>query len=108
MARAAPNSVDDRLRRRSLDVGATEDPRTFGKRVGCIDLTSFGGEPQRLLADAKKLGRAGQVEPGFDAVRGRAPDRNAVMRAQRRDGDPAASNTCARSLGWEVVDAGNT
>ena len=25
-----------------------------------------------------------QVEPGFDAVRGRAPDRNAVMRAQRR------------------------
>src|SRR4249920_3033867 len=49
-----------------------------------VSLPAFGGEPERLLADAEELGRPGQVQPGFDAVCGRAPHRDAMVGAQRR------------------------
>jgi hypothetical protein len=84
VARALARPINDGLRRWLFEICAAEDPWTVGKRVDGLDLPAFGGEPQRLGADAEQLGRPGQVQPGFDAVRGGAPHRNAMVGAQRR------------------------
>ena len=56
------------------------DPRSIGKRVDGLDVPAFGSDPQGLLADAEELRRPGQVQPGFDAILGGAPDRDAMVR----------------------------
>ncbi|HVJ21382.1 MAG TPA: hypothetical protein VM686_38490, partial [Polyangiaceae bacterium] len=52
-----------------------------------LDLGAFGGEPQRLWADAEMGGRLGQVEPGLDGIIGRAMLRD--LEAARYEADRA-------------------
>jgi hypothetical protein len=52
--------------------------------VKSLDLGTFGGKPERLGADAEICGGLGEVEPGFDAIVGRAMNRDFVMRTERR------------------------
>ena len=63
-----------------------------------LDLGAFGGEPERLWADAEMGGRLGQVEPGLDGIIGRAMDRDLVMRAKRRHAlaRPAVAVACGQ------------
>src|SRR5215213_1287454 len=77
---------------------AGEDPGTVRQRVKRLDLGAFGGEPQRLWADAEMGGRLGQVEPGLDGIIGRAMDRDLVMRAKRRHAlaRPAVAVACGQ------------
>src|ERR1017187_2150602 len=44
-----------------------------------VDLTGFGGKPERLGADAKKSSRLGKVEPRLNAVGSRTVDRDPVI-----------------------------
>ena len=49
-----------------------------------VDLTAFGGEPERLGADVEEGRGFGEIEPGFDAIRGRAVDRDPMVGSERR------------------------
>ena len=57
-SREAPDAfccaADERKSRWSGEDGATEQPGTFSERVKRVDLLGFGGEAQRLGADADK------------------------------------------------------
>jgi hypothetical protein len=46
-----------------------------------LDLGTFGSKAEGFGADAEVSGRFGQVEPGLDAIIGRAVDRDLVVRA---------------------------
>jgi hypothetical protein len=68
----------------ALKRDTAEDPGAVGKRVKSLDFGIFGGKPKGFGADAKIRGGLGEVEPGFDAIVGRAMNRDFVMRTERR------------------------
>ena len=72
-----------------------------------LDLASFGGKPERLGADAEKRGRFGQIEPGLDAVRSRAIDRDLVVRPQRGHALARPTIAVASDKSVPVQNAGN-
>ena len=66
---ALAGAFDDGLCRCVLEHSVAEEPGAVGQRVESLDLTAFGGKPQRLGADAEMRSRLGQVEPWFVAIR---------------------------------------
>src|SRR5262249_22620247 len=78
-------SVGDGASGRGGKSGASEDPRTVWQRVNGFDLAGFGGQPEGFRRHVQNPCGVAEVEPRLDPIFGRRVDRNAVMRAQRRD-----------------------
>ena len=57
-----------------------------------LDLASFCRQPERLGRDTEKACSLAEVQPWLDPVLGGLVDRDAVMRAQRRDAARASSD----------------
>ena len=66
----------------SVKRNTAEDPGTFGERMQCLDLGTFGGKTQRLGAYTEMSGGFGQIEPRLDPAFRRTKHWDLVMRSQ--------------------------